>query len=40
MMRTEAPKDLEGRGFVNFARTTPEFPREKQSAKPILIAAT
>lgn len=26
MMRTEAPKDLAGRGFVNFARTTPELP--------------
>lgn len=26
MMRTEAPKDLEGRGVVNFARTTPELP--------------
>jgi hypothetical protein len=30
MMRTEAPKDREGRGFVNFARTTPEFPRLRQ----------
>jgi hypothetical protein len=28
MMRTEAPKDLAGRGFVNFARTTPELPAE------------
>ena len=28
MMRTEAPKDLEGRGFVNFARTTPELPSQ------------
>ncbi len=26
MIRTDAPKDLEGRGVVNFARTTPEFP--------------
>ena len=26
MMRTDAPKDLEGSGFVNFARTTPELP--------------
>lgn len=26
MMRTEAPKDREGRGVVNLARTTPEFP--------------
>ena len=26
MMRTDAPKDLEGRGFVNLARTTPELP--------------
>lgn len=26
MMRTEAPKDREGRGWVNLARTTPEFP--------------
>lgn len=26
MMRTEAPNDLEGRGLVNFARTTPELP--------------
>lgn len=35
MMRTEAPKDLAGRGFVNFARTTPELPAEQQSAKLI-----
>lgn len=28
MTRTEAPKDLEGRGEVNLARTTPEFPEE------------
>jgi hypothetical protein len=35
MMRTEAPKDLAGRGFVNFARTTPELPAEHQSAKPV-----
>lgn len=27
MTRTEAPKDLEGRGEVNLARTTPELPR-------------
>ncbi len=33
MMRTEAPKDLAGRGFVNFARTTPELPTKHQSAK-------
>lgn len=26
MTRTEAPKDLEGRGLVNLARTTPELP--------------
>lgn len=26
MTRTEAPKDLVGRGVVNLARTTPEFP--------------
>jgi hypothetical protein len=26
MIRTEAPKDLEGRGLVNLARTTPELP--------------
>lgn len=26
MMRTDAPKDFEGRGEVNFARTTPELP--------------
>ena len=26
MIRTEAPKDLAGRGWVNFARTTPELP--------------
>lgn len=26
MMRTEAPKDLEGRGVANLARTTPELP--------------
>ena len=26
MMRTEAPKDLAGRGVVNLARTTPELP--------------
>lgn len=25
-MRTEAPKEREGRGWVNLARTTPEFP--------------
>ena len=31
-MRTEAPKDLAGRGFVNFARTTPELPAEILSA--------
>lgn len=28
MTRTEAPKDLVGRGEVNLARTTPEFPAE------------
>ena len=26
MTRTEAPKDLVGRGWVNLARTTPELP--------------
>lgn len=26
MIRTDAPKDLEGRGLANFARTTPELP--------------
>ena len=26
MMRTEAPKDLAGRGWSNLARTTPELP--------------
>lgn len=26
MIRTEAPKDLEGRGLLNLARTTPELP--------------
>lgn len=26
MMRTEAPKEREGRGLVNLARTTPELP--------------
>lgn len=31
MMRTEAPKDLAGRGWANFARTTPELPRNGQS---------
>ncbi len=25
-MRTEAPKDFAGRGWANFARTTPELP--------------
>ena len=30
MMRTEAPKDLAGRGFANFARTTPELPAGHQ----------
>lgn len=29
MIRTEAPKDLEGRGWANLARTTPELPRFK-----------
>lgn len=27
MMRTEAPKEREGRGVENLARTTPELPR-------------
>jgi hypothetical protein len=40
MMRTEAPKDLAGRGLVNFARTTPELPAEQQSAKPIPYAVS
>jgi len=31
MIRTEAPKDLEGRGWANLARTTPELPRETVS---------
>lgn len=26
MTRTEAPKDFEGRGDANLARTTPELP--------------
>lgn len=26
MMRTEAPKEREGRGLENLARTTPELP--------------
>lgn len=26
MTRTEAPKDFEGRGWANLARTTPELP--------------
>lgn len=26
MIRTDAPKDFEGRGLANFARTTPELP--------------
>lgn len=34
MMRTEAPKDLAGRGLANLARTTPELPRTP-SANPI-----
>lgn len=35
MMRTEAPKDREGRGWVNLARTTPEFPgMQSQHARP------
>lgn len=29
MTRTEAPKDLVGRGEVNLARTTPELPGEE-----------
>lgn len=29
MTRTEAPKDLVGRGEVNLARTTPELPKQK-----------
>lgn len=29
MTRTEAPKDLVGRGEVNLARTTPELPVDK-----------
>lgn len=34
MMRTEAPKDLVGRGEENLARTTPELPVIKiKSAK-------
>lgn len=32
MTRTEAPKDLVGRGLTNLARTTPELPVEIQSA--------
>jgi hypothetical protein len=30
MTRTEAPKDFEGRGWANLARTTPELPRERE----------
>lgn len=32
MMRTEAPKEREGRGVENLARTTPELPRSSPSA--------
>jgi hypothetical protein len=39
MMRTEAPKDLAGRGFVNFARTTPELPVDQRSARSCKLAA-
>ena len=31
MTRTEAPKDLVGRGEVNLARTTPELPEVRVS---------
>lgn len=33
MMRTEAPKDLAGRGVWNLARTTPELPVSRVSAQ-------
>jgi hypothetical protein len=32
MMRTEAPKDLVGRGLENLARTTPELPGVKSQS--------
>lgn len=36
MTRTEAPKDLEGRGRENWARTTPELPRSDWLAESSL----
>lgn len=36
MTRTEAPKDLLGRGWRNLARTTPELPADRMSAPPML----
>ena len=36
MIRTEAPKDLEGRGVVNLARTTPELPRIVVSTRHVV----
>jgi hypothetical protein len=33
IIRTLPPKDFEGRGDVNFARTTPEFPAIPPSAR-------
>lgn len=33
MIRTEAPKDFEGRGLANLARTTPELPSLRALAR-------
>lgn len=35
MTRTEAPKERAGRGWVNFARTTPELPGKGQLANSL-----
>ena len=36
MTRTEAPKDLVGRGWRNLARTTPELPVEQGQYSQVL----
>ena len=36
MTRTEAPNDLEGRGVLNLARTTPELPTGRKSVHIVL----
>lgn len=35
MTRTEAPKDLVGRGEVNLARTTPELPTPRKKTESV-----